>query len=145
MAGHSRHVCGVRIVPGIFPLVPVALIRIPLRWLRGAMHVHRAEILAAAEHFLTPVTMGVEMPMSPTIRPGDPDIRAAVDEHDVVDGSRRDIDVVGFRQDDFCGNWPYDDRARRGRGDHRDDGPRGVYNRLSSNLSLSGCHAPGQT
>ncbi len=147
MAGHARDMGRMRIAPGIFPLMPVMPMVVTLRRMGRPVQVDRTKILAATEHLLTSIAVRIETAMTSAIRLLDPDIRAAVDEHDVPVGDRRDIDVVRFRHDHFRHHRPNDDRTRRGcrRGGDRRDGTRGVNNRLDGDLSLSSCHAPGQT
>jgi hypothetical protein len=130
---HIRRVQRVR-VPNLVSVATVTHTLVTSGRVIRATRRHRTKVLAAEKDFLTPVSMFIEVTMTPTIGPGDPDIRVAIDEHDISIQGRRDIDIVRLRQNHLCRAWRCHNGARRrGTGNHY-AGPHRTCRRLNGDL-----------
>jgi hypothetical protein len=114
-------------------------------WLYRTLRCYRTQILAPTEHFAAPVAAPVETTMALSVRSRHPDVCAAADEHDIAVGGSGDVYVVGFPDYLFYHKRSRDnERASRGRRTNDHSAPCGLWIGLSSELSLSACHASGQ-
>lgn len=87
-----RHRLAVRIVTRHLTMMFVT--RVPFGQMAVVMRHYFMQMCPAAVHVPAMVAVRVELPVTPAVGTGEPDVRAAVHVHHIPVGGRRDIHVV---------------------------------------------------